>query len=108
MKATFTAIVLLVFALALASEVVQVHEGGLSFSVEAVKKLQELTESSDAVQAQSPRLLVSNIAVCDDPDLPQELLPLCKQKGASASFARLAMVPMDVCEICAFAACTGC
>uniref|UniRef100_A0A8C9ZYE6 Guanylate cyclase activator 2B n=1 Tax=Sander lucioperca TaxID=283035 RepID=A0A8C9ZYE6_SANLU len=110
MKTTLAIIAVLVLALGWTSEAVQVEvsENGLSFSLEAIKRLQELTESSGATGQQSPRLRASTVSLCADPMLPQEFLPLCKQRGASASLARLAMVPMDVCEICAFAACTGC
>ncbi|XP_074495533.1 guanylin-like [Sebastes fasciatus] len=108
MKAALATIAVLVLALSCTSEAVQVEENGLTFSLEAVKRLQELTESSGATGRQSPRLRASPVSLCADPLLPQEFLPLCKQRGASASLARLTMVPMDVCEICAFAACTGC
>ncbi|XP_077948710.1 guanylate cyclase activator 2B [Gasterosteus aculeatus] len=106
MKASLATIAVLLLALGWTSEAVQVEENGLSFSLEAVKRLQELTQSGGA--AQSPRLRASSAPLCADAMLPQELLPLCRFRGASASLARLAMVPMDVCEICAFAACTGC
>ncbi|XP_034389129.1 guanylin-like [Cyclopterus lumpus] len=108
MKAALATIAVLVLALGCTAQAVQVEENGLSFSLEAVKRLQELSESSLATGQQSPRLKASSASLCDDPMLPQELLPLCRQRGASASLARLAIVPMDVCEICAFAACTGC
>ncbi|XP_061785094.1 guanylate cyclase activator 2B-like [Nerophis lumbriciformis] len=102
MKTTLATVALLVLVLGWSSEAVQVQENGLSFSLEAVKRLQEMSGSGN------PRLRSSSSSMCEDPMLPQELLPLCKQKGASASLARLAVVPLDVCEICAFAACTGC
>ncbi|XP_029990962.1 guanylin-like [Sphaeramia orbicularis] len=108
MKTTLAAIALVVLALGWTSEAVQVEEGGLSFSLEAVKRLQELTGNSFQTAKQNSRLRMSTVSVCADPMLPQEFLPLCRQQGASASLARLAMVPMDVCEICAFAACSGC
>ncbi|XP_026205163.1 guanylate cyclase activator 2B-like [Anabas testudineus] len=108
MKATLAAITLLILALNWTTEAVQVEENGLSFSLEAVKRLQELAESHSVTGQQSPRLRASTTSVCADPLLPQEFLPICKQRTASASFARLAAVPYDVCEICAFAACTGC
>ncbi|XP_035518256.1 guanylin family protein [Morone saxatilis] len=108
MKAALATIAVLILALGWTSEAVQVEENGLSFSLEAVKRLQELTEISHASGQQSPRLRAGTMSLCADPMLPQEFLPLCKQRGASASLSRLAMVPMDVCDICAFAACTGC
>ncbi|XP_010733934.1 guanylin [Larimichthys crocea] len=108
MKAALATIAVLVLALGLTSEAVQVEENGLSFSLEGVKRLQELTEDGVATAQQNPRFRANTMSLCADPMLPQEFLPLCKQRGGSASLSRLAMVPMDVCEICAFAACTGC
>ncbi|KAK2861704.1 hypothetical protein Q5P01_001237 [Channa striata] len=108
MKSTLATITLLVLALGWTSEAVQVEENGLSFSLEAVKRLQEITETSGGQRQQNPRFRASGVSVCADPMLPQEFVRLCKQRAASASIARLAAVPMDVCEICAFAACTGC
>ncbi|KAM4587388.1 guanylin-like [Odontesthes bonariensis] len=108
MKATLATIALLVLALGLTSEAVQVEENGLSFSLEAVKRLQDLTETRVMAGQLSPRLRASTMSLCAEPMLPQEFLPLCKQRGASASLYRLAAVPLDICEICAFAACTGC
>ncbi|KAM7401724.1 hypothetical protein PAMP_017019 [Pampus punctatissimus] len=108
MKAAIATVALFVLALSWTSEAVQVEENGLSFSLEAVKRLQALVESSGATGQQNPRFRINTKSFCTNMLLPQEFLPLCKQRGASASLARLAMVPMDVCEICAFAACTGC
>ncbi|XP_008407328.1 guanylin-like [Poecilia reticulata] len=108
MKTTFAAVALLVLALGLTSEAVQVEENGLIFSLEAVKRLQELSESRAMSGQLNPRFRSSPISLCAEPMLPQELLPICKQTGGSSSLVRLAAVPMDVCEICAFAACTGC
>ncbi|XP_077459517.1 guanylate cyclase activator 2B-like [Stigmatopora argus] len=107
MKITLAWVALLVLVLGRDAQAVQVQENGLSFSLEAVKRLQEMFEDAP-MPMQNPRLRANLPSMCDNPMLPQELLPLCKQKGASASLARLAMVPLDVCEICAFAACSGC
>ncbi|XP_047439326.1 guanylin-like [Mugil cephalus] len=108
MKATLVIVALLVLALGWTTEAVQVEENGLSFSLEAVRRLQELTESRGMMGQQNPRLRSSSVSLCADPMLPQEFLSICKQRGGTASLSRLAMVPMDVCEICAYAACTGC
>ncbi|KAI3369800.1 hypothetical protein L3Q82_024628 [Scortum barcoo] len=108
MKATLATIALLLLAFGWTSQAVQVEENGFSFSLEAVKRLQELAESRGAMVQQHPRFRASTMSLCDEPMLPQEFLPLCRQRGASSSLARLAFVPMDVCEICTFAACTGC
>lgn len=65
------------------------QENGLTFSLEAVQRLQELAESSAAVGLASPRLRAGSASLCGDPLLPQEFLPLCRQRGASASIGRL-------------------
>ncbi|KAM9408155.1 guanylin [Pholidichthys leucotaenia] len=106
MKATLTAVALFVLALGWISEAVIVEESGLTFSLEAVKRLQEL--SSAVPVQQNPRLRASAMPLCTDPMLPQEFMSLCRKSGGSASLARLAIIPLDFCEICAFAACTGC
>ncbi|XP_062312397.1 guanylin family protein [Osmerus eperlanus] len=102
------ALLLLALCLTSLSEAVVVKEGDFVFSLESVKKLQDLAESSRLSDRENPRLLSTSLAaVCTNPDLPMEFLPLCMQRGASDSLFRLAFMPMDVCEICAFAACTG-
>lgn len=65
------------------------QENGLSFSLEAVKRLQELAQSHGATGQQNPRFRASTTSVCIDPLLPQEFLPLCKQRTAPSSLARL-------------------
>lgn len=65
------------------------QENGLTFSFEAVRRLQELAESSAVMGPASPRLRAGTVSLCADPLLPQEFLPLCRQRGASASMARL-------------------
>ncbi|XP_016094959.1 guanylin-like isoform X1 [Sinocyclocheilus grahami] len=103
---TILSVAFLGVALCLVSEAVQVQEGDFSFSLDSVKVLQQLI---DQPQTQNPRLTkTSYFSVCSNPTLPQEFVPLCMQRGATMSFARLASVPVDICEICAFAACTGC
>lgn len=68
------------------------QENGLSFSLEAVRRLHELAESNSMSGQQSPRLRASTMSLCADPMLPQEFLPLCRQRGASASLARLGTI----------------
>uniref|UniRef100_W5M6R4 Guanylate cyclase activator 2B n=1 Tax=Lepisosteus oculatus TaxID=7918 RepID=W5M6R4_LEPOC len=82
------------------------QEGNFTFSLESVKTLKSLMDSS---AGRSLRLAkTSSVAVCDNPALPMEFQPLCHQPGAGMAFFRLASVDHDICEICAFAACTGC
>ncbi|XP_066547181.1 guanylin [Amia ocellicauda] len=95
-------------ALCVFSDAVQVKEGDFTFSLEAVKKLKEVM---DASAVKNPRLAKTSLpASCSDPDLPAEFLPLCQSSRPGMSFYRLALLAEepDVCEICAFAACTGC
>ncbi|XP_027021174.2 guanylin-like [Tachysurus fulvidraco] len=106
---TMISIALLLTTFCLVSEAVNVQDGEYFFSLESVKVLQHLMDSSSVSQQQNPRLIkTSNVAVCRNPTLPQEFIELCRQSGSSLVFSRLAAVPMDVCELCAFAACTGC
>ncbi|XP_072522415.1 guanylin [Salminus brasiliensis] len=106
---TVTLIVMLFATVCLFSEAIQVQDGEYFFSAESVKVLQHLLNSGSVTQQQNPRLATTSYsAVCANPTLPQEFVLLCNQSGYSMVFSRLAAVPMDVCEICAFAACTGC
>ncbi|XP_062401086.1 guanylin family protein [Sardina pilchardus] len=107
---TIFAVSLLLATLFLASDAVQVNDGGDSFSLESVRVLQELAAPlAGKTMKASPRVSKTGYsAVCAHPTLPQEFVPLCQQEGAAMRFARLSAVPMDVCEICAFVACTGC
>ncbi|XP_012682909.1 guanylin family protein [Clupea harengus] len=109
MKTIFS-VTLLLAALFLATDAVQIIDGDDSFSLESVRVLQELAVpfGGMAVKA-SPRVFKTSYgSVCAHPTLPQEFVPLCQQEGAAMRLARLCAVPMDVCEICAFVACTGC
>ncbi|KAJ7998640.1 hypothetical protein DPEC_G00206980 [Dallia pectoralis] len=112
MKATIS-VSFLLLALCLAWEAqasqVVVQDANFDFSLKSVKILQDLIDSVRLNHEQNPRLAsTSYTSVCSHPSLPQEFLPLCMQRGASMIISRLAAVPMDICEICAFAACTGC
>ncbi|KAJ8259135.1 hypothetical protein COCON_G00181470 [Conger conger] len=109
MKPSLSIVVLLV-AFAFVTEAIQVEEGDFSFPLESVIKLKELMGLDDTVK-RSPRLATtSTTAVCTNPDLPTEFLSLCQTKGAASSFFRLGFLAArpDLCEICAYAACTGC
>ncbi|XP_062843094.1 guanylin family protein [Trichomycterus rosablanca] len=106
---TIVSIALFLTSVWMVSEAVQVQDGEYSFSMESVMVLQHLLDASSATQQQNPRLLkTSNSVVCANPTLPQEFLSVCQRSGSSMVFSRLASVPVDRCEICAFAACTGC
>nr|XP_006642081.2 PREDICTED: guanylin-like [Lepisosteus oculatus] len=101
-----SAVVLCFVVFSVLSDAVWVKEGNFTFSLESVKTLKSLMDSS---AGRSLRLAkTSSVAVCDNPALPMEFQPLCHQPGAGMAFFRLASVDHDICEICAFAACTGC
>ncbi|XP_023683333.1 guanylin-like [Paramormyrops kingsleyae] len=87
---------------------IRVRDGELSFTLESVKLLKELTDGGDAA---SPRLLKSDPATaCADPRLPVEFQSVCLDKSPGAVFTRLVNVlrDPDLCEICVNVACTGC
>uniref|UniRef100_G1RNV1 Guanylin n=1 Tax=Nomascus leucogenys TaxID=61853 RepID=G1RNV1_NOMLE len=48
--------------------------------------------------------------LCSNPNFPEELKPLCKEPNAQEILQRLEEIAEDpsTCEICAYAACTGC
>ncbi|CAL8336777.1 unnamed protein product [Lota lota] len=104
------AIVLLILALnSLNSEAVQVQVEGLTFSLEDVRMLQMLTKTPSEAGNANLRLRPSSGSVCSNPALPKAFQALCDQNNnASPSLIILTKMPMDVCEICAYAACTGC
>ncbi|XP_061112517.1 guanylin-like [Conger conger] len=109
MKTTLS-ITLLALAASLLCDAVQVKEGEFTFSLESVKKLKDLMDK-DLEGKQSPRLAKASTAtVCSDPALLPEFLPVCRSDRAGLSLSRLAFIGLnyDECEICMFAACTGC
>ncbi|XP_074831825.1 guanylin-like [Carettochelys insculpta] len=103
---TFPATVILLI-LVHSSQPVYVKEGEFSFPLEAVKKLKELLDA-DA----KPLLMArtSLTPVCANPELPEVFQPVCQRENAHGIFSRLniAVQDLDICEICANAACAGC
>ncbi|KAK9966643.1 hypothetical protein ABG768_003741 [Culter alburnus] len=90
------------------SQCVQVTDSGYNFSLEAVKTLKKLMEFDTST---NPRQTYGDAAsLCADPDLPGEFRVLCEKDDADEVFQRLVKIisPIDPCEICANAACTGC
>ncbi|XP_031469218.1 guanylin-like [Phasianus colchicus] len=102
---TLLALLLLVHS----SQAVYVQDGNLKFSLESVKKLKELMDENKVI---NPRMVVSKAGYspCQDKDLPEEFQAVCKREDAPAIFERLYLVAgdVDLCEICANAACSGC
>ncbi|KAJ8387225.1 hypothetical protein AAFF_G00159440 [Aldrovandia affinis] len=100
----------MLLAVCLICDAVQVKEGEFTFSLESVRKLKDLMDR-DLVEKESPRLAKTSVAlICSDPALPEEFLPMCQSKGAGMAVSRMAFIAShhDECEICMFAACTGC
>ncbi|XP_021056845.1 guanylin [Mus pahari] len=102
-------------ALAVLVEGVTVQDGDLSFPLESVKKLKDLLEVQDPrlvnhkfaptlLKPLAPQLCSSHSA------LPEALRPLCEKPNAEEILQRLEAIAQDpnTCEICAYAACTGC
>ncbi|XP_004025614.3 guanylin [Gorilla gorilla gorilla] len=94
---------------------VTVQDGNFSFSLESVKKLKDLQEPQEPRVgklrkfAPIPGEPVVPI-LCSNPNFPEELKPLCKEPNAQEILQRLEEIADDpgTCEICAYAACTGC
>lgn len=87
------------------------QEGDFTFSLESVMKLGDLLGSTNKTAKKSfDMATIDSVAVCADPSLPVEFQPLCQSKEAGTAISRLAKISAnyDTCEICAFAACTGC
>ncbi|XP_015995452.1 guanylin [Rousettus aegyptiacus] len=87
---------------------VTVQDGEFSFSLESVKKLKKLQEPRIWNHRQLDGPVDSTL--CSHPKFPEELKPLCKKPDAQEILQRLGAIADDpsVCEICAYAACTGC
>ncbi|KAK6477451.1 guanylin-like [Huso huso] len=94
--------------LSMLSEAVVVKDGEFTFSLEAVKKLKDLMDRG--IRKSSRIAKTSSEVVCANPALPGEFRAVCQRTDAGMVFSRLATVAShpDVCEICAYAACTGC
>ncbi|XP_009504500.1 guanylin-like [Phalacrocorax carbo] len=109
MKGFLSFIVLAVLLLVHISQAVYVQDGDLKFSLESVKKLKKLMDENRQI---NPRMLVSmsSYSPCDEKELPEEFQCVCKREDASMIFERLnlAVREVDLCEICANAACAGC
>ncbi|XP_029332680.1 guanylin isoform X2 [Mus caroli] len=92
------------------------EDGDLSFPLESVKKLKDLREVQEprlvSHKMFAPRLLqpVAPQLCSSHSALPEALRPVCKKPNAEEILQRLEAIAQDpnTCEICAYAACTGC
>ncbi|XP_051894927.1 guanylin-like [Pristis pectinata] len=83
-------------------------DGNYTFPLEDVKQLWALMDTlveSDPVVASSV-----STGLCLSPELPKVFRPVCTSRDANQVFLRLEEIAQkaDVCEICAYAACSGC
>lgn len=92
------------------------QDGALSFPLEAVKRLKDLEELpqprlASPLRKLAPRPRESAVPnACRNQNFPEALKPLCKEPNAGQILQRLVAIAQDpsTCEICAYAACTGC
>ncbi|XP_029434779.1 guanylin-like [Rhinatrema bivittatum] len=107
MASAFTRVFYLLLLADLYSCVV-VRDGAFSFSLDDVKKLKDLLPVD--LSKFSPRMAAmdGSSSVCANNELPEVFGHVCKSPRSGDVFKRLAQIPIDVCEICAYAACSGC
>ncbi|XP_046731326.1 guanylin [Silurus meridionalis] len=91
----------------LSSQCIMVKDSGFSFKLEAVKILKQLME---ALGNENDHVASTPVPLCVNPDLPEDFLELCLRDDHDKIFTNLVQIitPLDPCEICANAACTGC
>nr|XP_033777674.1 guanylin-like [Geotrypetes seraphini] len=101
MKHQLQAACLVFLPLILASQAVFVQDGEHKIPLEAVKHLKVLSSGYRKSTFKD---------VCTQPSLPKDLVPVCKDKDAVGVFRRLTakINDVDLCEICAVVACSGC
>ncbi|XP_067423032.1 guanylin-like [Emydura macquarii macquarii] len=109
MKGVIFPVTVMLLILVHSSQPVYVQDGEFSFTLESVKKLKELLDV-DARTSPYMRARPRVAPVCANAELPEEFQPVCQREDAPLIFNRLnlAVQDMDICEICANAACAGC
>ncbi|XP_075801943.1 guanylin [Microtus pennsylvanicus] len=115
MNACLLSLLCLLGALAVLAEGVTVQDGDLSFPLESVKQLKDLQEELKP-RLVSHRRVAARLAqpvtpsLCNHSAFPEALKPLCQKPNAEEILRRLKAIAQDpnTCEICAYAACTGC
>ncbi|XP_048417618.1 guanylin family protein [Stegostoma tigrinum] len=86
---------------------VMVQDGIYKFLLEDVKQLWALMDADKLGNVADEKLVLT---LCNDLMLPKVFQPVCNSSDALQVFDRLGNLAMkaDICEICAYAACTGC
>ncbi|XP_032755021.1 guanylin [Rattus rattus] len=115
MNAWLLSVLCLLGALAVLVEGVTVQDGDLSFPLESVKQLKNLREVQEPILMSHKKFAVRlpkpvAAELCSQPAFPEALRPLCEKPNAEEILQRLEAIAQDpnTCEICAYAACTGC
>ncbi|XP_038629589.1 guanylin-like [Scyliorhinus canicula] len=106
---TLFAILFLTSCLSSLVENVTVQDGDYEFPLEEVKELWSLMDKDHLNSIpDGDKSQISTL--CKDPELPEVFQPVCASNDASQIFYRLKdlAVKADICEICAYAACSGC
>ncbi|XP_018097325.1 guanylin-like [Xenopus laevis] len=89
-----------------------VKDGDFTFNLEDVKKLKEvLDQELDPESRVQKEISKSSVEkVCTNPNLPDVFERVCVSSEARDVFYRLEQIAAepDVCDVCAFAACSGC
>ncbi|XP_074047418.1 guanylate cyclase activator 2B [Macrotis lagotis] len=76
--------------------------GSLKVTLESVKSLEELGFSPQERSQHGASV------VCNNPNLPSDLKPVCQNDRATLIFKALRNIAQDDCELCINVACTGC
>ncbi|XP_003415581.1 guanylate cyclase activator 2B [Loxodonta africana] len=101
-----TGVAMVLLVLLQGTQSVYIQYQGFQVQLESVKKLSDL----EGQQMLSPHLGTQSLlpSVCQHPDLPLDLQPICTSKEAASIFRALMIISSDDCELCVNVACTGC
>ncbi|XP_054857005.1 guanylin [Eublepharis macularius] len=100
----FLTVSLCLCALAVLSDGVTVKVGDYSFPLESVKKLKELSAEPAARSSHNA------INLCNSPKLTEEFHSICASPKSGPLLRKLGAIAenIEICEICANIACSGC
>ncbi|XP_006839888.1 PREDICTED: guanylate cyclase activator 2B [Chrysochloris asiatica] len=103
---SLTGVTIVLLVLLQSTQSVYIKYQGFQVQLESVKKLSDLEgQQMPRSRPQTQNLLPS---VCQHPDLPLDLQPVCTSKEAASIFRALRTISTDDCELCVNVACTGC